>query len=246
MFFFFKKKKLAAARLADGRYSGAGPSDGRQPSYASVILRLSGGPSLPNDVVGPSAGLRRAQSLAGLVLETGTPRSPPLASKLHSGPPPARRRSPLVALGRAVRGDLRGEPDPVQQVRRAPQRVADVEQPPDQRGDPLQGPPLVLGPSPRPPGPYPARRAAGPAAPGSSRHTAPPAPLDASAAVAAGPPATAATDRPTSCSPAASATCTGLTSCSNIRRGLQPHLLPPRPSPQRSGHHHRDISYIPA
>ena len=35
-------------------------------------------------------------------------------------------------------GDLRGEPDPVQQVRRAAQGIADMEQQADQGGDPLQ------------------------------------------------------------------------------------------------------------
>ena len=46
-----------------------------------------------------------------------------------------------------MRGDLRAEPHPVRQVRRAPQRVAHMEQPPDQRRDPGQRPPLVLIPT---------------------------------------------------------------------------------------------------
>jgi len=53
----------------------------------------------------------------------------------------------LVALGGPVRGDLRAEPDPVQQVRGAAQRAVHVEQPGDQRGDPGQRPPLVLVPA---------------------------------------------------------------------------------------------------
>ena len=48
-----------------------------------------------------------------------------------------------------VHRHLRAEPHPVQQERRPPQRVpADMEQPPDQSGDPFQGPPLVLSPAP--------------------------------------------------------------------------------------------------
>src|SRR5208283_4601133 len=55
----------------------------------------------------------------------------------------------LIALGGPVHRDLRGIPDAVQQVRGAPQRVPDMEQPADQRGDPGQRPPLILTPPPR-------------------------------------------------------------------------------------------------
>ena len=88
----------------------------------------------------------------------------------------------LIALRSPARRHLRGEPDPVQQARGTPQRVAHMEQPPDQPGHPVQGPALVLGPSP-------GRRAriqrgAQPGQlPGDSRHTAPLAPFEASAAV---------------------------------------------------------------
>ena len=84
----------------------------------------------------------------------------------------------LVALRGPVHGYLRGEADPVQQVRRAAQRVADVEQPPDQRRDPGQRPPLVLTP---PPGGRAARSRASCAV--LSRHTAPLGPSEARAAL---------------------------------------------------------------
>ena len=71
-----------------------------------------------------------------------SPCSPPYP---RSGPPRGDLR--LIALRRPVRGHLRAEPDPVQQVRHAAQRVAHVEQPGDQRGGPGQRPPLVLIPA---------------------------------------------------------------------------------------------------
>ena len=49
---------------------------------------------------------------------------------------------------RPVDGHLRGEPEAVQQIGGAARRVPDVEQPPDQRGDAVQGPALVLAPAP--------------------------------------------------------------------------------------------------
>ena len=139
--------------------------------------------------------------------------------------------------------DLRGEPDPVQQVRGAAQGVADMEQPADQRGDPLQRPPLILSPAPggralvqRSPQPGQLRRrpAGTPPRPRPSR----PAPLCRRLASAA------ATDTRTSCSPAAhAATCTGLMSCSYIAAAAS-RTRSAAPSPQRSGHHHRNISCI--
>jgi hypothetical protein len=47
-----------------------------------------------------------------------------------------------------VDGDLRGIAEAVQQVCGASQRVADMEQPGDQRGGPCQRPPLILAPAP--------------------------------------------------------------------------------------------------
>jgi hypothetical protein len=76
-----------------------------------------------------------------------SPWSPPLASYLGPGLGPPRGDRVLVALRGPVGGDLRAEPDPVQQVRGAAQRVTDVEQPPDQRGHPGQRPPLVFLPA---------------------------------------------------------------------------------------------------
>jgi hypothetical protein len=78
---------------------------------------------------------------------THTPRSPPLASYLRPGPGPPGGDRRLIPLRRPVYRDLRAEPHPVQQVRRAPQRVPKVEQPRDQRRDPGQRPPLVLVPA---------------------------------------------------------------------------------------------------
>jgi hypothetical protein len=70
----------------------------------------------------------------------------------------------------------------VQQIRRATQRVADMEQPADQRGHSLQRPPLVLIPAPGAGPLYSSARSLASCA-GLSQHIAPPAPRDASAAV---------------------------------------------------------------
>ena len=94
---------------------------------------------------GPSAG---AGSARPRPQSRSTPRSPPLASYLRPGHGPPRGDRVLVALRGPVHRDLRGEPDPVQQIGGAPQRVPHVEQPADQRGDPGQCPPLVLTPAP--------------------------------------------------------------------------------------------------
>ena len=181
---------------------------------------------------GPGAGFWWPQG-SHLVLEAekGAPRSPPLASKLDPGHVPPGRDRGLVAFGGAVYRDLRGEPDPVQQIRRAAQRVPDVEQPPDQGGHPLQRPPLILTPAVRRPGPYPAQRAAGPAAPPTAGMLPRPAPLGCQRQPGAARPASAAaTGTPTSCSPAAHAlpapaSCRARTAAA----ACLPHPLTPRP-----------------
>ena len=179
---------------------------------------------------GPSAG---AGSARPRPRSTDTPRSPPLASKLDPGHVPPRGDRCLIALGGAVHRDLRGVADPVQQIRGAPQGVADMEQPADQRGRPAPASTAGPRPSPTPPGPHPARPAAGPAAPGSAGT--PPRPRPSRPARPRRRPASAAaTDTPTWCSPAAGAPpAPGYMSCSNIAAACSRTLLPP--GPPRSG-----------
>ena len=96
----------------------------------------------------PGAGLGPASVTARLRPRSrSTRRSAPLASYLRPGRRPPGRDRVLVALERAVRRDLRAEAEAVQQERHPAQRVGDAGQPLDQRGDPGQGPPLVLLPA---------------------------------------------------------------------------------------------------
>ena len=231
-----------------GRRTGCGHRAGSRPARRRTPARsLSRTPRPPacsrgGPRCGPSAAAGTARPHPQ---STNTPRSPPLASKLDPGHVPPGGDGSLVAFGRAVHGDLRGVPHPVQQVRRAAQGVADVEQPPDQRGDPLQRPPLVLSPAPggralvqrRPqPGQLRRRPAGRPPRPRPSR----PAPSCRQPASAA------ATDTPTSCSPAAHGPPAPASCPARTSQRLPAAPSPAAPSPQRSGHHHRDTSYIPA
>ena len=104
----------------------------RHPPRALAAGRDHGG--MP--AAGPGAGLRRAGSARPRPRSRSTPRSSPLASYLRPRLPPPGGDLRLIPLRRPVHRDLRGSPDAVQQVRRAAQRVPDMEQPADQRRDP--------------------------------------------------------------------------------------------------------------
>ena len=119
---------------------------GRSAGYGDIRLTWSGG-----DLIVYGDGL---SNLLVHTVASGTT-SAVFPGSLSSGVEEEAASTPkgLSALvgGEIVSGghrDLRGVPEAVQQVRSAPQRVPDMEQPGDQRGDPGQGPPLVLIPPP--------------------------------------------------------------------------------------------------
>src|SRR5579863_3757819 len=170
----------------------------------------------------------RLARLCPVLAREHTPRSPPLASYLGPRLAPPRRDLRLITLRGPVHRDLRGVPEAVQQVRGAPQRISELEQPACQHGDPGQRPPLILTPPPH-------RRAAvqrGPQ-PGQLRLTQPthrPArALDASAAATHTPNSTrpAAAAPPPAAQPPPRTTPRPATAL--------PHALPAQ---RRTGHHH--------
>ena len=116
------------------------PPDQAASSFTPPLRRRrNGGLSPPS---GNDSASRRTRS-------THTPRSPPLASYLRPGHRPPLRDRLLVALRGPVHRDLRAVyPSRCSRYDVPAQRVPDMEQPPDQRADPLQGPPLVLSPAP--------------------------------------------------------------------------------------------------
>ena len=151
---------------------------------------------------GPAAGrpgprLRRAQVLPGLVLKAHVRPSPPLDRQVTA------RRAAIASSSRSAArctGTCGEKPSRCSRKRRPPSVPADMEQPPDQSGDPFQGPPLVLSPAryrragfQRGPQPLQLRPA---------RHAAPPGPRDASAA-SRRPASAAATRTPNYMRPAA-------------------------------------------
>jgi hypothetical protein len=141
---------------------------------------------------------------------------------------PATPRWPPRRAPRPVHRDLRGEAEAVQQVRRPAQRVPDMEQQADQRGDPAQRPPLVLIPAPQ-------RRAAlqrspqlRPAAPRSAGIP-PRQGLWTPGRLRRRPASAAATHTPSSMRPAAAGDLRRRNPFREPFRGLQPHLLTPGP-----------------
>ena len=179
---------------------------------------------------GPSAGAGTARPRPR---SRGTPRSPPLASKLHPGHIPPGGDRGLVAFGGPVRGDLRGEPDPVQQITRCRAACSGRGTAARSRWSPAPASTAGPHPSPRRPGPGPAQRRSRASCAGDSRHTAPPAPLRGQRRRAPGPPAPPPLVRRFRAHPQLMGYLHRLHVLLVHRRGRQPHPLPPRPP--RSG-----------